>query len=205
MRLLLLRLPLPGHAARPAVTDQLFDAAEYVCGDFAAEPEQPGCPPQPAGQPCTERDLLAALHHRYSYVLGNGRRYVVAEQVRSHASFDARRTADFIALDTWKSSNFALHGHEVKVSRSDWLRELKEPEKAAEFIPYLNYWWVVVPAPAIVKTAELPDWWGLMTLAGGQLRALKRARRQEAAPLTMTRMVALMRAVQRTAALRGQR
>jgi len=32
-------------------------------------------------------------------------------------------------MDLWPSGGLEIHGHEVKVSRSDWLRELKEPEK----------------------------------------------------------------------------
>ena len=152
--------------------------------------------------PVTERMMLDSLHKRYSAALGNGRRYVVAEQVRSHASFDARRTADFIALDTWKSGRFELHGHEVKISRSDWLRELKKPEKAAEFIPYMNRWWIVVPDLNIVKADELPEQWGLLAFSTGALRAVRKAPRLTATPLTPSRFVALMRAVQSTAAQR---
>lgn len=151
----------------------------------------------------TERTMLDALHFRYRAVLGNGRRYVAAEHVRSHASFDARRTADFIAVDTWKSGRFDLHGHEVKVSRSDWLRELKDPEKAAEFTPYMNRWWVVVPDSSIVKPGELPAAWGLLVLAGGLLEVARHAPRQDAEPIPQTRLVALMRAVQSTAASRA--
>lgn len=168
-------------------------------------------PPEAAPEPpapviaATERTMLDALHERYGAVLGNGRRYVVAEHVRSHASFDARRTADFVALDTWKSGRFDLAGHEVKVSRADWLRELKDPSKAAEFTPFMNRWWVVVPDAAIVRPGELPDGWGLMALAGSRLRAVTAAPRQEAEPMPPVRLVALMRAVQATAAARALR
>lgn len=153
----------------------------------------------------TERTMLDALHQRYSAVLGNGRRYVVAEHVRSHASFDARRTADFISLDTWKSGRFDLAGHEVKVSRADWLRELKDPAKAAEFTPFMNRWWVVVPDARIVRPGELPDGWGLLALAGDRLRQVTNAQRRDAEPLPPTRLVALMRAVQATATVQAQR
>ena len=158
-------------------------------------------PPAPAG--VTERTMLDALHRRYGAVLGNGRRYVVAEHVRSHASFDARRTADFVALDTWKSGKFDLHGHEVKISRSDWLRELAEPEKAGEFTPWMNRWWVVIADPSIVRPGELPAAWGLLVLRGSTLAAARTAPRRETPLLPPTRFAALMRAVQKTAAARG--
>lgn len=164
----------------------------------------PGMPGPPAPR-YSERDLLDALHRRYSAVSpGNGPRYVIAEHVRSHAGFDARRTADLIAVDTWPSSGFQVHGHEVKVSRSDWLRELKDPDKAAEFVPYTHRWWVVVPDCSIVREDELPAGWGLMALRGRWLRSIVTAPRREARPLTASRSAALLRAVQATARRRSE-
>ena len=147
----------------------------------------------------TEADMLSLLTERYSKEYGNGGRYVVARHVRSHAGFEAKRTADFVAMDTWPSSRFAIHGHEVKVSRSDWLHELKQPEKAAEFVPYMDYWWLVVSDAAIVREDELPDGWGLMAVRGGKLVAVRQAPRRKPLPLTETRIAAFVRAVAKTA------
>lgn len=114
----------------------------------------------------TERHMLDYLHQRYSQVNpGNGPRYAVAEHVRSHAGFDARRCADFIAIDCWPTKGLELHGHEVKVSRSDWLHELKQPDKAEAFKRHMDRWWLVVPDAGIVREGELPDGWGLMVLS----------------------------------------
>jgi hypothetical protein len=159
--------------------------------------------PEPSGP--TEADVVNALHARYSETHGNGQRYAVAAQVRSHAGFDARRTADYVAMDLWPSKGLALHGHEIKVSRSDWLRELAEPEKAAEFIPYMNHWWAVVSSPSIVRDGEMPDGWGLMVMRGQRLVVVRKAPRREALPLTPTRLAALLRAVAQTAAHRARR
>lgn len=152
------------------------------------------------GQPnsLTEPDMLRMLEQRYSATNpGNGPRYVCARHVRSNAGFDARRTADFVALDTWESK-LAIHGHEVKVSRSDWLTELKHPEKAAEFIPYMHYWWLVVSSASIVRDGELPDGWGLIAPRGSRLIAVRPARRNpDVQPLPLTRMAAFCRAIVR--------
>lgn len=153
----------------------------------------------------TESDVIAALHARYGQRLGNGPRYAVARGVRSHAGHSARRTADFIAMDLWPSRGLALHGHEVKVSRSDWLRELAEPEKAAEFIPYMNYWWAAVSDPAIVRDGELPDGWGLMVMRGSRLAVVRQAPRRDAEPLSPSRLGGLLRAIAGTAANRERR
>lgn len=148
----------------------------------------------------TERYVLDLLHRRYDITYGNGFRYVTAEHVRSHAGFDAKRTADLIAMDLWPSKGFALHGHEVKVSRSDFLSEMKDPDKAMEFIPYMTYWWLVIGDASIVDKREVPATWGLLVVSQGRLRMARRARRnQEQKPLTETRMAALLRAVAKTA------
>lgn len=153
----------------------------------------------------TEAELTDALYERYNVRHGNGQRYAVAAQVRSHAGFDARRTADFVAMDLWPSMGLTLHGHEIKVSRSDWLRELKDPSKAAEFIPYMNTWWVVVSDARIVRSGELPDDWGLMAMRGGLLAIVRKAPRRDALPLTPTRLGALLRAVSCSAAVLERR
>jgi hypothetical protein len=148
----------------------------------------------------TETDLTRALLRRYSQRVGNGPRYAVAAGVRSGAGFDARRTADFVAMDLWPSQGLSLHGHEIKVSRSDWLRELKDPSKAEEFIPYVNHWWLVIADAAMVRDGELPEGWGLMTVRDGVLAVVRRAPRRDALPMPATRIAALLRAVAQTSA-----
>lgn len=155
----------------------------------------------------TERDILDLLHRRYSQTVGNGPRYVVAEHVRNGAGFDANRSLDAMVLDLWPSSGLAVHGFEVKCSRSDWLRELKDPTKAGAFLPHLDYMWLVVSDRAIVKPAELPEQWGLLAPARGGLISGPRARRLRPGPTAhdglppMPRplMASLARSIARTA------
>lgn len=163
----------------------------------------------PPAQPSkvTERDMLDLLNARYGKVYRNGSsemlRYIGAEHVRSHAGFDTRRTADYIAMDVWPGvpygSKIALHGHEVKVSRSDWLTELKTPEKAEEFKRYMDYWWLVVSDPAIVKPGELPEGWGLMVKSGNVIRVKTAAPKLDPLPMPKPLMACLLRAVSKTA------
>ena len=71
------------------------------------------------------------------------------------------RYADAVAMNLWKSRAYAVHGFEFKVSRSDWLRELKSPAKADEVFGYCDHFWIVA-APGIVNPEELPAKWGLL-------------------------------------------
>jgi hypothetical protein len=138
--------------------------------------------------------MLDALRRHYD-TGGAARRYVVAEQVKSDGWWSARRTADFMAIDLWKTGRYEIHGHEIKVSRADWLRELKDPSKAAEFGEHVNRWWIVVPDPSIIRDGELPVSWGLMVLTEAGFTVARKAPRREALPLTPGRLSSLLRAV----------
>jgi hypothetical protein len=50
---------------------------------------------------------------------------------------------------------------EVKISRGDWLREIKAPTKARLALAVSNFMWVAAPA-GVVKSEELPAHWGLL-------------------------------------------
>lgn len=134
----------------------------------------------------TEAEILTALRNRYEKRKRNGNqlwapRYVTVSHMQDGHSF-TRNIADLIAFDCnvtndnhspWDEPRlfepyYAIHGHEVKTSRSDWLRELRTPQKAEAFRRFCSHWWLVA-VDGVVKD-DLPDGWGLMVYAGGQLR-----------------------------------
>lgn len=148
----------------------------------------------------TESDVLAALHARYAVASqGVSIRYAIAEHVQSTAGLDARRVCDFMALDLWPSTGLELHGHEVKTSRSDWLRELRDPSKADAFRRWCDRWWLVVPDMGIIKPAEIPDGWGVMVApTGGPARVRLAAPRLNPEQWSRPFQAAFARAVQKT-------
>lgn len=148
-----------------------------------------------------ERDLLDLLLERYTAVRAGtiADRWVRAEHVAVGLGYFRDRVADFIAIDKYPSNGLAIHGHEVKVSRADWLAELRDPSKAAAFTPYTHYWWLVVSDAAIVRDGELPAGWGLLVPGKAGLRAKIPAVRATPAPLPAELSVSLMAAAARTA------
>lgn len=70
--------------------------------------------------------------------------------------------ADALYVGFTSTSGRLLVGHEVKVSRADWLRELDQPDKATTWADQCHAWYVVAPSTDIVAPGELPDGWGLM-------------------------------------------
>ncbi|MBE5408322.1 hypothetical protein ACDI89_25520 (plasmid) [Mycobacteroides abscessus] len=158
--------------------------------------------------PVTERDMLDLLLSRYTAIrqFTIADRWVRAEHVASdlgHRQTGITKVADFIAADKYPGwpygSALAFHGHEVKVSRSDWLSELRDPNKSEVWRRYMHYWWLVVSDKSIVREGELPDGWGLMVKAGSVLRAQVKAPRLSPDPLPADRTIALMAAAARTA------
>lgn len=158
--------------------------------------------------------MLNLLAKRYTRIREGtlADRYVRAEHVRAklgHASLN--NIADFIALDKYPGIPYGtaleLHWHEVKVSRSDWLSEMKKPWKSEAFTRHAHRSWLVVPDAAIVKPGELPEGWGLLVPGAKGLRAKVQAPRNEfAEPLPFDLMISIASAAQRTGAREiGQR
>lgn len=168
----------------------------------------------------TERTVLDALHHRYQQYNGNSNRWVHAEHVRNGTGFygysehsglctGPLRTADYIAVDMWESAGHRIIGHEVKVSRSDWRRELADPSKGDAWAQWCHEWYVVAPKD-VVRSQELPEGWGLITIseymgttARHGLRMSRRSIRPAPAPLPTPISFGIMRAIETTADRRG--
>ncbi len=128
--------------------------------------------PEPR-RPLTEADVLAMLRQKLTKP-GNGGagEYALLPQVRNAAGFDASRTFDAVAVSLWPSRGFSIHCYEVKCSRSDWLRELKEPAKAEAAARHCDRFSIVASDASIVKDGELPPTWGLLVVRGAGLRTV---------------------------------
>ena len=120
----------------------------------------------------TEADMLAMLRKRHAKS-GNGGsgEWAFLTHVRNHAGHagteagKSSRVFDAVALHLYRSSGLAMHIFEVKVSRSDWLRELADPTKAKAATDVADYFWIAAPA-GIVKRDELRPGWGLIEATG---------------------------------------
>lgn len=104
----------------------------------------------------TEEDLFKCLSVKF-----NSSEYALLPQVRDSTGSNAQRTADAIALSLWPSRGLHLHGFEIKVSRGDFIKEIKTPEKAECISKYCHFWWIVVP-DGLVSKEEMPVNWGLI-------------------------------------------
>lgn len=87
---------------------------------------------------------------------------VFVPEVGVNGSWGKASRCDAIYVGFTTSSSRLLVGHELKISRADWLAELKTPGKADAWADECHEWWIVVPNPAIIHDGELPAGWGLM-------------------------------------------
>lgn len=74
----------------------------------------------------------------------------------------AQSRADALYVGFTSTSGRLLIGHEVKVSRADWRKELDTAGKADFWADNCHAWYIVAPGPEIVPAAEVPHGWGLM-------------------------------------------
>lgn len=77
-------------------------------------------------------------------------------------------------MSLWPSLGLELWGMEIKVSRGDWLREVKDPGKASAVFNNFDRWFLVAP-DGVVKTEEVPQPWGWYIPENGRLRKMREA------------------------------
>lgn len=105
--------------------------------------------------------------------------YEMLREVRDSTGGGASRSADALVVSCWPSRGIWFGGIEVKVSRSDWLSELRNPRKSAEIQRFCSYWWIATPE-GIVKPEELPETWGHFEVAPGSVKLVRAAPKLEA-------------------------
>ena len=135
-----------------------------------------------------ENDVYAALRKRFPEEA-----YTLLFEVRDRAGFGASRSADGIAMSLWPSRGLEVHGIEIKSYRGDWLRELKNPQKAEAIFKFCDRWWVVASEVGIVKPEEVPKTWGLLVNKNGKLYSEVEAPKLNPLPMDRSFVAALLK------------
>lgn len=98
-------------------------------------------------------------------------------QVKDHVS--PTRYADGIAIQNYRSRGNSILGFEIKVARSDWLSELRNPDKSDYFVTRTDKWYLAT-TQGVAKAEEIPEAWGWIELRGSRLVTAKEAPKREA-------------------------
>jgi hypothetical protein len=124
--------------------------------------------------------------------------YCFLEQVADGTGARQHRWADAVAMSVWPSRGYDIHGIEVKVSKSDWKNELKQPEKSSAVQQYCQRWWIATPDETIIAPGELPPTWGWMVCnPKGSMKIIIPAPLLPAKPPSVEFVASILRNVQK--------
>jgi hypothetical protein len=128
--------------------------------------------------------------------------YAFLPEFRGGTGWGRESRADAIAMDLWPSKGLELIGFELKTSRADWQRELKQPDKADPIKQFCDRWYLVVDDWNIVKhhfveKSEVPNDWGFIRLDDSiylpKLKTIKEAPQLNPIPIDRLFLASLMR------------
>lgn len=103
----------------------------------------------------TSKHAKALLKERFSDTNKN----IIAFEVGDGTGLERCRSIDAVSMELWPSKGHKLVAYEIKVSRADWLNELKTPEKSHFFEQNCDEFYLVAPE-GVLKAGELPPNWG---------------------------------------------
>jgi Trp operon repressor len=132
-------------------------------------------------------DMRSAISRRWK-----APEYAIMWEVGDATGARHSRLADAVIMGLWPSRGIDLQGVEIKVYRSDWQRELKDPEKAEQIARFCDFWWIHA-APDVVREEELPQGWGLRVYDGRVWTTKVEAERRKAEPVSREFLAALLR------------
>ena len=91
---------------------------------------------RPEAPELSSADLVERLRRRHE-----GDEWAFFAELRGGTGFIRDSRLDGLAMNLWPSRGLEVHGFEVKVSRGDWLRELKNPAKAEVLLRFCDRFW----------------------------------------------------------------
>jgi len=104
-----------------------------------------------------------------------------------------RRIADAVTMGCWPSRGMQITGIEIKVSRSDWLREKNTPAKAEEIAAYCDRW-ALVSTKGVAAPKEVPHAWDWYEVSEtGQMKLRQQGFETEAKPLDRSFVASMLR------------
>lgn len=105
-------------------------------------------------------ECLDRLHHEH-WSLKN---FITIREARCGTGYryQNQRSFDYMAISTLEGNQVC--GYEVKASRADFRKDIKDPEKQKALRCFANLFYYVAPE-GVIKKEELPPWAGLLEMA----------------------------------------
>lgn len=135
----------------------------------------------------TAKDIRALLRRRYA-----APEWAMLFEVANTTGAGASRYADAVAMNLYPSRGLTVFGFEIKVSKSDFINEVRNPDKSVSVQKYCDRWYIVAPAEAVDESL-LPENWGWLQVTGEQIRLRKEGPKLKAEPLSREFVAAMVR------------
>ena len=104
------------------------------------------------------------------------------------------RYADAVAFNMFASREYKIIGFEIKVNRSDLLKELKEASKAEAIYKYCDEWYLIVANNILKETDEVPDNWEIMEInENNKIKTIRKSKRNQNVILDRTFIASILR------------
>lgn len=133
-------------------------------------------------------EILMAMYSRYEH----GKYVIIPEAPQANAG---GRRCDAIAIGVWGSTGNEIIGHEIKVSRADWQKELEDPTKCEAFTKHCHRWYITAPT-GLISPDELRPAWGLLEYStAGKLKVRRQAEKVTTEPIPSNMLASWMRRV----------
>jgi len=132
------------------------------------------------------KKLLARRH-------SDKREWVYIHELPDGTGSECRGWIDGFAINCWHCNSLRRIAYEIKISRSDFLSELKFSEKRRSALLFSNEYYFVTPKDLVIKS-ELPLECGLIEWDGAQhLKTIVKAPRRAAHPPSWTLLAGALR------------
>jgi len=138
-------------------------------------------------------ELVQLIRNRFESRNGTYNQCVVLEQVPDGTGGNQTRWIDVAAFQMWESKGLTRSAFEVKVSRQDFINELRHPEKHQWCFDCFHEFWFVAPKE-VIQIEELPAGAGWMYPRGKGLATARNAVRNRNPKLDDHLLSAFMRA-----------
>jgi len=139
-------------------------------------------------------DLIKLIRQRYPLNRPNGyQSHVVLEQVPDGTGMHQGHWIDAVVFSLWESHGLLRSAFEIKVSRSDFIRELQNPLKHQWALECFHEFWFVAPQD-VIQIDELPPSIGWMCPRGSKLVIKRHAVQNPNPKLDDVLLAAFMRA-----------
>lgn len=140
----------------------------------------------------TADEIKAILQKRHSSLL----RWICVTELPMTTGLAWLNIIDVFAMALIPSMNYERIAYEIKISRADWLSELRKPKKRARAVALSNRFFFVL-APNIYRKGDLPkDDCGILEITPEKrIKVIRRAVRRKTKPMPIGFIAALARRI----------